>query len=1467
DGMGRMLGQIDSNGLRTYANAHRATSTTNAAGLTVIQTYDAQGRLLSVSETAAGAVNRTTQYAYDAAGRRTMVQDATGVRTYTFYDEAGRVSAQVDGTGAVTEYGYDAAGQRTSVTHYATLVDTSSWYNGTAVTKTLVGQIRPTATAADRSKTYAYNEAGQLSSSTDAAGVTTTYTYDGRGQLITQQTGTRITRTFYDAAGRQTGQLDGEGYLRENRYNTAGQLIQVIRYASATAPAERASGTLEALRPASGDNLSTWYFYDNAGRQIGSVDDQQFVSETIYDEASNTQQSIRYATAYTAAINGATHFNTIKAAVASGAKQSTLLAYDSMGRLSQRTANDGTVTAYEYDASGRLIRETSAHGTSEARSSLTHYDAFGQVTGKLLGEAAARITAGMTDEQITAVYAQYGLTYTYDPLGRVASVTDAAGNRTSSYYDAAGRLTQVVNALGEVSETVYSAFGEVSERAQLTNRLSTADTASLTGGLSAQIKPLVQAIRNAATDNRSTYAYDKRGLLSSSTDALGYITNYGYNDFGEQSSITRSIASGQTVTQSLSYNNRGELIGRIEDVGGLARSTATAYDAFGRVISQTDGRGLTRTTAYASNGRIITVTNPLNQGQSSEYDAFGRVLSQTDALGKTTTYSYDDNARTVVVTTPDGVSVSTTKNRHGQTLTVTDGTGAITRYSYNQDGQLLSTTDALNQIKTNTYDAAGRLLSSIDALGRETTYGYDAANRVVTRTDAHGSVTRYTFDGQGRQVRVTTADGLPEQRITDYAYDRKGQTLTVTQDPNGLKLTTTYSYDGLGQQVQVARGTVANPNQQITQYVFDKLGRRISEIQDTNGLNLTTQYRYNENDQVTRKIDAAGNSTWYVYDTAGRLADTVDALGGVTRNVYDANGRVTSSTRYATAIAVAALGDAPISVSPAVNAAKDQTTHSIYDDLGRVRYTINALNQVSESVYDNAGRVLESRQYDTTIAAATPRTLADTATALTAANAQARTTAYVYDALGQLTRSTDAAGKSESYTYDVVGNRKTLTNKNGAVWTYNYDSLNRLVEEVTPSVLVATISDTGVVSTATRYLVTHISYDALGNVASRSTGRLRASEGDDPALDDLSQARTSTYAYDSVGRQILTTAPGWYDKASGQYRHATDGTANTFQVSTEVTYDALGNAVRNRVRVNNTGTVATDFVDSYKVYDALGRVSHDVDALKGVTAYAYDAQGNVTSTTRYANALSAAVPAQGYFQGADITAATLIPDASKDRTLLTSYDALGRKTSVQQNVVGIYTFTGNVATSTLTNLAPTTLYSYDAFGQLIRETQVARNASGATVQTGASTVHYYDLSGQRIGSVDALGHYTRMEYDALGKLSRQVEYATALVGWSEGTLPTPPTANPADRSTRFEYDAMGRLTRVTQENVRYWQQSINPQTGATSAVAVTGNLLVSQMSYDGVGNTTTVTDAAGNVTTTEYNALGQVTKLIEPARA
>lgn len=1658
DGLGRLLSQVDGSGTRTYAynGVARSVAVSNSAGLTQTQVFDAQGRLLTLTESGTGVATRSTQYRYDAAGRLRMVQDATGVRSYTFYDEAGRVSAQVDGSGAVTESIYNATGQKTREVRYATLASTSTWYSSGVFTKSLVSEIRPTFNAAtDRTTNYAYDEAGRLSSSTDAQGYVTTYSYDGRGQLIQIQNGDRITRTFYDADGRTAGVLDAEGYLRENVYDAAGRLSRSVRYAIATTSTLRATGTLAQLRPASTGALQAYYFYDAAGRQIGSVDEQQFVSETVYEDAGNRQQTIRYATVYTAAVGS--DFAVIRAAVAAGAKQTSTTVYDGFGRVSQRIAIDGTVTAYEYDSAGRLVREIRAQGTSEERSTRWRYDVLGQTLGMLTGEGAVRITAGMSEAQIQGIYADYGLTYAYDVAGRQLSVTDAAGNKIVSYYDAAGRLTHTINKLGEVTETAYNAFGDVLEQTRFIDRLSSATTAGLTGGLlTTPLSALTQAMRDNAANSSTNHTYDLRGQRISSTDALGYLTTYGYNRYGEQASLIRTITQGATPTTTrtnFGYNKRGELVGQTEDVGGLARYTTTQYDAFGRVISRTDGRGLTSTTRYDSNGRVVVSSNPLSQSESTEYDAFARVFKQTDALGRVTSYSYDDANRTLTQTLPGNVQVVTTRNRHGETLSLQDGNGNITRYSYDKNGRLLTSTNALSQITTHTYDASSGFKTSVtDAAGNVTRYSYDETGRTLTVTDALNVVTRYAYDGLGRKIRVTEAEGNAAQRITDYLYDAKDQLLQVIQDPAGLKLSTTYAYDGLGRQLQVSRGTVAAPNQQVTRYEFDNLGRRTAEVVDPDGLQLRTEYRYNKNDQVTRKIDAAGNSTWYIYDSASRLSDTIDSLGGVTRNSYDSAGRATSTRQYTTLLSaetLASLGDTPASVS-STTSVFDRVTDYVYDAVGRLRFTVDAEGYVSERSYDALGNLKEEVRYTNKLQGArdqatlqqlfvnrlgnatfaspdsngvpsgwalgisgdgTARTNVNlgswtaqglaagdntvylvqtgrteeasyqqltqniaqdviagqryafsaytgahratvsvhiiwrdaqgailgwttedaasrnanekgggaslsgykrivaqgvapvgavkaqvvlrknntnagyTDSYLFAVHAQfealeatdstpsdwapvqdAATTRYAYDALGRIQRSTDAAGKSESYTYDAVGNRKTLTNKNGAVWTYNYDSLNRLVEEISPPLYVADIDDNGTVTATTYRAVTLLTYDAAGNVTSRQEGRLRLNVADPASSDNLGQARTTSYTYDKLNRQITITSPGWYNKTTGTFQQAGDGTTNTFQVVTTVTYDAAGNAVRNRVRVNNTGTAATDYVDSFKVYDVLGRVTHEIDALKGVTTYTYDSVGNPITTKRYANALTAALPSRGYYLASDITSSTLVADATMDRTLTSAYDKAGRKVSVQQDLVSIYTFTGSVASSTLATLAPTTVYTYDALGRVIKETQIGRRADGTTQITGASTTYYYDKAGNRIGMVNAMGYYTRMEYDGLGRLTRQVEYSTALTSWTHTAIPTSPASTDDDRSTLYSYDAMGRLIQTTRENVRYWVQDATDFGGLVTSSEVRGNLVESKTTYDNVGNIKTITDALGNVTTSEYNALGQVTKVIEPER-
>src|SRR5262249_8700235 len=154
----------------------------------------------------------------------------------------------------------------------------------------------------------------------------------------------------------------------------------------------------------------------------------------------------------------------------------------------------------------------------------------------------------------------------------------------------------------------------------------------------------------------------------------------------------------------------------------------------------------------------------------------------------------------------------------------------------NRDGQPTTVTDALNRVVARTtYDKSGRRLQLTDARGTVTRFGYDQRNRVVERrADPAGLnlATLFAFDAFGQQVGMTEGAGTVAERVTTYAYDRKGRTKTVVVDgaAGGLRLCATYGYDGLDDVVTVAQGTESNPNQNVRLYEFDSLGRRVREI-------------------------------------------------------------------------------------------------------------------------------------------------------------------------------------------------------------------------------------------------------------------------------------------------------------------------------------------------------------------------------------------------------------------------------------------------------------------------------------------------------------------------------------------------------------------------------------------------------------------------------------------------------------
>ena len=234
-----------------------------------------------------------------------------------------------------------------------------------------------------------------------------------------------------------------------------------------------------------------------------------------------------------------------------------------------------------------------------------------------------------------------------------------------------------------------------------------------------------------------------------------------------------------------------------------------------------------------------------------------------------------------------------------------------------------------------------------------------------------------------------------------------------------------------------------------------------------------------------------------------------------------------------------------------------------------------------------------------------------------------------------------------------------------SIWEYAYDANGRLIREVAPAVRVyqTTLGTGDTVSLSVSdnvRLVTALEYDGLGNVKRRieafGTG----------------QARETSYEYDKLGRQIRTRFPavGVYSNGARQYgidgaaisrtaSGGSDGELGNQVLFTEVTYDALGNAIRNR-------DVAGQF--SHRIYDRLCRVRFEVDALGQVTEHGYDTFGNERAVTRYVNALSSGLPNFPRYSASDVTS-RLNANPAADRTIVTTYDRLNRLYGDRKSVV------------------------------------------------------------------------------------------------------------------------------------------------------------------------------------------------------
>ncbi|MEW4466335.1 RHS repeat-associated core domain-containing protein [Parasphingorhabdus sp. JC815] len=210
-----------------YDLAGRQTSArlVSAGGLGLTNSFDALGRLTSVTDTTGGG-SRTVSYLYDSASRRSRMTYNDGFYvSYSYKDDGSLYQIKENGAAALATYAYDAQGRRTGMTYGNGTVtsythDPLSRLSG--LTSNLAG------TAHDLTTTFQYNPASQIA---ELTGSNDSYAWNGHYNVdrsygvngLNQLTTAGALSLTYDANGNlASDSVSSYGYDVENRLVSAG---------------------------------------------------------------------------------------------------------------------------------------------------------------------------------------------------------------------------------------------------------------------------------------------------------------------------------------------------------------------------------------------------------------------------------------------------------------------------------------------------------------------------------------------------------------------------------------------------------------------------------------------------------------------------------------------------------------------------------------------------------------------------------------------------------------------------------------------------------------------------------------------------------------------------------------------------------------------------------------------------------------------------------------------------------------------------------------------------------------------------------------------------------------------------------------------------------------------------------------------------------------------------------------------
>jgi len=634
------------------------------------------------------------------------------------------------------------------------------------------------------------------------------------------------------------------------------------------------------------------------------------------------------------------------------------IGYDSVtGRAdSQTDFTDGNTINYSYaDSCGTCLASgqtqattvTYAQGPSSDPAEID-VDSYKQGTLLLATFGSSNSTSPFY-EQVSYVYTYPDATDQDAPIQESITHTGPAiGMQTTNVTtDSVGNVLTVENPQGHTTTNFYN---------DASNDL---DELCWTAAPGITLPQQPSCTGSGVPTGAQAYAYDGYGQMTSSTDAMGNITNYGY--YGTPLSAPPGKMCWE-AQPGISVNNLSQF--------GLCYTGPGGADPSGTIPT-----GATAWTYDAAG-------NPTAQYQD------WMVGDETIALK-----FYDADEELTGIAPPNACSAVTGDNLCSNPTPVDDTTYLYDRAD-RQSGTEFPVSSTVGGSTSNTFDAAGNLITTQASNGTSVDLvynAYDADGRVCWTdktsvsvsstscssppTGAGNSVTQYQYvtDLQA-PTQVTNPDG----KATTYVYSDPAYPSSATEvsDPQGKDIVYT-SYDDLGRTCLTGPSPFPPADTPCTWTntsgdtltTYDILGNTY-QVTDGNGDLTTYTYGNPQYPHVVMSVkDPLNRSTNFTYDGDGRQIQSQGPAGNDVTISYDQDGRKCFQT-------------------PTISSA---TCSSLPTGTGASVYAYNGLNELS-SMTDNNGNTSAPLQVSSI---------------------------YKYDPDGRLTSTTDDNGHIVSYAYSA----------------------------------------------------------------------------------------------------------------------------------------------------------------------------------------------------------------------------------------------------------------------------------------------------------------------------------------------------------------------------------------------------------------------------------------------------------------